>query len=96
MNCPQSLSLNSTTPRDLTTTGLGFAHPGMLKPTSVALNCPKKRPFGPTLQLSLQQPWWGCCKVLIRGLADFERDATRGHSGEACTRCYRFSVHGWS
>ncbi|MHB8313367.1 MAG: hypothetical protein ACYDD0_08730 [Candidatus Dormibacteria bacterium] len=38
--------------------------------------------------------WWGCCKVLIRGLADFGGGAVRGQSGEACTRCYRFSVHG--
>ncbi len=37
--------------------------------------------------------WWGCCKVLIRGLAYFGGDAVRGQSGEACTRCYRYSVH---
>ncbi len=50
------------------------------------------RPLGATLQPSLQQPWWGCCKVLIPGLADFGGSAVLGQSGAARTRRYRFSV----
>lgn len=36
---------------------------------------------GATLQLSLQQPWWGCCTVLYGASADFRQPDGGGRAG---------------
>lgn len=48
---------------------------------------------GATLQVALQEPWCGCCKVLLCGTGDFGSAPPARTSQPARTGRYRFLVH---